>query len=475
MKGMSLAALAMLLASLAQAAAAAPPARVDPKELSAFVDSFMTDATSKPNDPPGVSFVFVQDGRVVLMRGYGLADVARKKKVDPEKTIWRIGSISKTFTATAVMQLVDRGAVDLDAPVDRYVHRVTIPATYPEPVTLRHLLTHTAGFDEIRPGTQAPTRAEVLPLDQFLTNKLVRIRPPGQIIAYSTYGMTLAGELVEEVSKTDIETYFRKNLWEPLGMKHTSIYVPKNQQNEVAIGYEFEGDSLVAQAWEWYHTTPASSINATTADMARYLLMNLEGGALDGKRVLSERAIEEMHKLQITMDPAIPGYALGFNEDFIGDMRVLEHGGNVAGFSALMVMIPSKRAGFFVVNQMEGSNLRNNLKWGLLQRFFPEARKRRPVPATLPSAEAVKPERFAGNYVALVSCFSCQPAREGNALTITANADGTLGFSGRHWIQVAPLRFVREDGTGYIVFRADDAGVIRNLFAGAYYAWQKVQ
>jgi len=189
MKVMPACVLAMFALAAARPALSDSPPKIDPRELSAFVDSFMVDAMAKPNDPPGVSFVLVQDGRIVLMRGYGLANVEKKIKVDPEKTIWRIGSISKAFTATAVMQLVDRGLVDLDAPVDRYVHRVTIPNNYPDPVTPRHLLTHTAGFDEIRPGTQAPTREEVLPLDKFLADRLVRIRPPGKTIAYSTYGM----------------------------------------------------------------------------------------------------------------------------------------------------------------------------------------------------------------------------------------------------------------------------------------------
>jgi CubicO group peptidase (beta-lactamase class C family) len=448
---------------------------IDPKELSDFTDAFMTDAIAKPNDPPGVSFVFVQDGRVVLMRGYGLADIAKGKKVDPQKTIWRIGSISKTFTATAVMQLVDRGEVELDAPVDRYVHRVNIPRTYREPVTVRHLLTHTAGFDEIRPGTQASSRDGVLPLDRFLEKSLVRIRPPGETIAYSTYGITLAGELVQAVSKSDIETYFRDHIWSPLGMKHASIYVPAADQDEVAMGYEFEDGKRVPQAWEWYHTTPASSINATTADMARYLLMHLEGGTLDGKRVLSERAVEEMHRQQITMDPSIPGYGLGFNEGFVGDLRILEHGGNMAGFSSLMVLIPGKRAGFFVVNQIESSALRENLKWDLLEHFFPEARKRHPVPATLPSPEIVKAKRFAGDYVPLVSCFSCQPPRPAYTSKVTAHDDGTLGFAGGRWIQVEPLRFVKENGTGYIVFRADESGAIRELYAGSYFGWQRAQ
>jgi hypothetical protein len=181
-----------------------------------------------------------------------------------------------------------------------------------------------------------------------------------------------------------------------------------------------------------------------------------------------------MQRQQVTMDPAIPGYALGFNEDRIGDLRVLEHGGNVAGFSSLMVLVPEARAGFFVVNHFEGSKLRDNLKWTLLERFFPLARKRRLVPATLPPAGRVQPERFAGRYIPLTSCFSCQPVRAGSIMTLAANSDGTLEFAGGRWVAVDSLRFVRDNGSGYIVFRSDSTGAIRELFAGGFWGWQKL-
>ena len=146
----------------------------------------------------------------------------------------------------------------------------------------------------------------------------------------------------------------------------------------------------------------------------------------------------------------------------------------MAGFSALMVLIPSENAGFFVVNQFEGSRLRDDLKWLLLERFFPAAKQRLPVPDVLPPLMTVRPERFAGRYISLTSCFSCQPMRAGSVMTVTANADGTLGFAGGRWIAVDSLRFVRQNGTGYIVFRADSSGAVRELFAGGFWAWQKV-
>lgn len=147
----------------------------------------------------------------------------------------------------------------------------------------------------------------------------------------------------------------------------------------------------------------------------------------------------------------------------------------MAGFSALMVLIPHENTGFFVVNHFEGSRLRDDLKWLLLERFFPSAKQRRQVPTRLPSVEEVQPNRFAGRYIPLTSCFSCQPLRVGSVMAVTANPDGTLQFAGGRWIAVDSLRFVRQNGSGYIVFRADSAGAVRELFAGGPWAWQKVQ
>ena len=441
-------------------------------ELSAFVDSVIT-AEMAREKIPGAAFVYVQNGQIGFSRGYGLANVERRSRVVADSTIWRIGSISKVFTATAVVQLFDREQVALDAPVDRYVHRVKIPANYPEPVTVRDLLDHTAGFDEIRPGTQASTRDSVLPLDKFLEGRLVRIRPPGRTTAYSTYGITLAGDLVEEVSGVPYETFLARNIWKPLRMKGTCITVPESWAKDVAVGYEIESDSLAAQPWEWYHTTPASSINATATDMAQFMLAHLGDGASRSGRILTGNAAREMHRQQATMDPRLPGFALGFYEDYVGSLRVLEHGGNMAGFSAMMVLIPEANAGFFVVNHFEGSRLRDNLKYALLERFFPRARERKPVPP-LPPASKVNAKRFVGRYAPLPSCWSCEPARVWSLMEVKANDDGTLSLVGGRWIAADSLCFVRENGSGYIAFRTDSTGSVAQLFAGSYWGWQKL-
>jgi len=157
----------------------------------------------------------------------------------------------------------------------------------------------------------------------------------------------------------------------------------------------------------------------------------------------------------------------------VGNLRVVEHGGNMAGYSSLMVLIPEANAGFFVVNHLEGSKLRDNLKWALLEQFFPRARERKPVPP-LPPAESVHAERFAGRYAPLTSCWSCNPVRVSSLLDVTANADGTLGFAGGQYVCVDKLRFVNSRGTGYIAFDEDSTGAIEHVFAGSYWGFQKI-
>ena len=451
-------AFSLLLLFTGCAALSAPP-----RDLGSFVDTFMEKAM-REEKIPGAVFVFVHRGKVVYAKGYGLADVERRVPVTPDRTIWRIGSITKAVTATAVMQLVERGKVDLDRDVKHYLHSVQVPATYPRPITVRDLLDHTSGLDEIRPGTQAPSASELLPLAEFLRPRLVRVRPPGQTISYSTYGMTLAGLLIEEVSGLSYRDYLARNIWSPLGMRRASIHVPAAGEPDFAAGYELRRGALERQQWEWYHTAPASSMNATALEMAAFIRAHLGGGA-----PLLRRATEdEMQRQQIAMHPKVPGYALGFNEDFIGGLRVIEHGGNVAGISTQLVLVSQRGDGFFVAHHFENSKLRNDLKWELLEHLYPEARTRKPVPPIAEGA-AERAKRFAGRYIPTTSCHSCNPPSAPSVLTVTANDDGTLTAVGNRWIEVEPGLFVQHEGTGYIVFRDD-----KYLFAGGFWSWEKL-
>jgi CubicO group peptidase (beta-lactamase class C family) len=163
------------------------------QDLDKFLDEFLPPAMTRLH-VPGVVFVAVKDGEVLTMRGLGYSDIESGKEVDPLTTVFRAGSVSKVFTGMAVMQLVEGGILDLDEDVNTYIEGFKIPDTYPQPITLRHLLTHTAGFDERNLGTSEFGQDVYPELGQYLADELPpRVRPPGQLLQYSNHGMALAG------------------------------------------------------------------------------------------------------------------------------------------------------------------------------------------------------------------------------------------------------------------------------------------
>ena len=173
---------------------------MDERDVGAFVDGYVAHQL-EDYGIPGATVSVVKDGEVIFAKGYGEADVKAEEPVVADETLFRIASTNKLFTATAVMQLVEEGRLDLDRDVNAYLDDVEIPDTYPgQPVTLRHLLTHTAGFEERITGTLARDADDVAPLGEHLSENVpARVRPPGEVTSYSNYGVALAGHVVEEV------------------------------------------------------------------------------------------------------------------------------------------------------------------------------------------------------------------------------------------------------------------------------------
>src|SRR5688572_2198140 len=357
---------------------------------------------------PGAVVTVVRDGRVIFSKGYGFADLGTRRAMT-DSTIVRIGSISKVMTAVAVAQLVDRGRVHLDSSVTLYLRALRIRSRYQTPTTVRHLLTHTAALDEIRPGPLAEGQSSVQPLRDFLRPRLVQYAPPGAATAYSTYGMSLAGVIVEDVSGLPFERYLIDSIWRPLGMTRTSITIPEGMRQQTATPYDVDGDSAVRAPWEWYHTTPASSVNSTARDMARFIGAQLAGRSA----IMSERMTREMQREQVTMHPMLPGYGLGWQQIRRGSEPGVQHGGDVAGFSSLMTLLPGRNLGVFVAGHREGSDLRFTVTRAVLDRLAPA-----PDPAKRPvsmhssrEVAARSAARYAGHYRANIVCLTCANPR----------------------------------------------------------------
>lgn len=444
---------------------------IDAKELQTLLDGIIP-AEMEKQQIPGAAFILVQNGRVVLARGYGLADIARKKPVSAETTIFPIGSITKVFTATALVQLADRGQIDLNADVNRHLATVRVPATYAAPVTARHLLTHSAGFDELRGRLLQSAEERVQPLDRFLATRLVRVRPPGVMTAYSSFGIALAGLLVEDVSGIPFERYLSCNIFAPLKMNRTQITTPETLADDLAVPYEVDEGKVVAIPFERYHSTPASSITSSAADMGRFMLAVLGEGALQGVRILSEKATLEMGRQQITMHPRIPGLGYGFQMSDTNGQRIIEHGGNIGGFHSLMVLLPDHETGFYVVAHREGADLRSPVRKAILDRWFPGPAPQPPV-ADRTAAPHLK--TLEGTYRANIWCHTCpfDPARVQDA-RVTLNGDGSINVWDERWIEVEPFFFRSPDGRRRIGFHADANGHITALTSGSWMVMERL-
>ncbi|MGH7518383.1 MAG: serine hydrolase [Gemmatimonadales bacterium] len=438
-------------------------AGLEAAHLPKLVDSVMH-AVMAEQRTPGAAVLIMDHGRVILNRGYGVADVATRRAVDPCSTLWPFASITKMVTATALMQLVERGRIGLNTDVNRYLKGARVPTHAGPAVTARHLLTHTDALDEL-PGRQAASRAAVQPLAQFLRTRLVRIGAPGQVTRYGSYGIALAGVLIEDVSGVPYADYLEREIFAPLGMRHTTIDVPSDDHGRLATPYERTKDGVRLARREWYHTTPTSSLVSTVEDMGRFMALHL-GAAQSGgtDAVLTRATIRDMAAQHASIHPAIPGWGYGWQQNDANGRRIIEHGGDIGGFASLMTLLPDEQIGIIVVHHLEGSGLRFALKKAVLDRLYPD--RRLPVRPGPPTRDL---RTYAGTYLANNYCRSCRGGAENaQRFTVTAHADGSLGLWDDRWREIGPLLFASEDGRQRIGFMQDSTGTVVAASAGAW-------
>ena len=448
-----------------RAATTDPAPTVNRDEVAKLIDPVFAKGMQKENIP-GAVFVLVKDGDVIFAKGYGVMDVNSGRRVDPDRTIFPIASITKMFTATGIMQSVDSGRLDLDADVNRYLTSVRVPDTYPQPITTAHLLTHTSGLDEL-PGRRVKSAADVRPLHEFLANRLVRVHPPGEVTSYSSYGIALAGLLLTELSGESFENYLSAHIWQPLGMNRTFITVPAAQTENLATAYEIEGGKPVAIPYEIYQTPPTSSVVSTANDMGKFMIAHLQKGRFKKARILSENAVETMQQQHATMHPRMPGWGYGWQLGDTNGRRIIAHGGDIGGFSTQMVLLPDERMGFYVAHHIEGTNLRFTVERAILDHYFPD---RRSAGVPKPQKENAKQlRRFAGKYRANNFCHSCSDGGPNvQDFEVKAKEDGTITVWDQAWIPVEPLYFATQDGRRHIGFKENANGDIVALSASSW-------
>ena len=297
----------------------------------------------------GAVVVIVDREGVILAEGYGLADLDRQTPVRPEYTTFRAASVSKLLTTTALMQLVERGSIGLDRELTAYIQGLELPRRDGLPITPRHLLTHSAGLSEGFIGSQARTREEWLPLRDYLAQGLpAQFAPAGEIISYANYDIGLAGLLVESVSGRPFHEVVSSEILQPLGMSRSSFGMEPAVLDGIAQGYVFVSGSQRRIPVDFRNNRASGGLVTSGIDMARFLRVFLNGGEVDGTRILRAETTTAMLTRQFSQHPGMKGIGFGFWELEIDGRRYWGHDGDVVGWNARALLMPERGLGLFM-------------------------------------------------------------------------------------------------------------------------------
>ncbi|MFN0223261.1 serine hydrolase [Paenibacillus sp. KR2-11] len=423
------------------------------QEAEAFADRFF----EKPEvnqSLAGAVVVIVQDGEVVLQKGYGYADLEKKTPADPEKTVYRMASLSKPVTATALMQLAEQGKIDLEGDVQDYLGGLSVPNRTGEPLRVKHLLTHTTGFDYT---DRAGTLTGPLSLEAYIRTYMPTvIRRPGEAYRYDNFASALQGYIVQRVSGQGFGAYVKDHIFSPLGMANSDFVLTPQLLPKLAPAYDSR--NRLIPPYEVVPTEmPEGGMLSTGADMARFMVAHLNGGQLGGARILRKETAASMHTFQKAIHPDIPQMTYGF-ESFIhqyhNGQRVISKGGDIEGYHSWMWLLPDHRSGGFIVYNNEVSELRVPFFQAYMDHYYPlrgGGAEEKEAPA---SQEMLK--RLEGRYQELRSPSTLYTVKaEDGRLTVrdssgshTLKGDASLLF---HDEEGVPAAF-REEGTGETYF-----------------------
>lgn len=417
-------------------------------ELEAFVDGYVKAAMAREHIA-GVTVSVVQNGAVVLKKGYGFAALDPQRKVDPDRTLFRVGSISKTFTWIALMKEVEAGRIRLDAPVNLYLpEKVRVrDQGYSTDVRVTNLMDHSAGFEDRALGQLFEENFDrVRPMDLYLRQERPRrVHEPGAISSYSNYGATLAGQAVVYVTGRPFERLMEDEIFTPLGMKNTTFREPHPEKKGIPGAMPEALAAEVSEAYRWTPTgferrnfeyigqvAPAGSVSSTAGDMARYMLMQLGGGQLNGVTVYSPKSAQAFRTPLRNTPPGINGWAHGFAVYTLpGGWRGYGHDGGTLSFNSNMVVIPDLSLGIFLsANTETAAGFVHRLPNAVVQQFYAAPQTfPRPGSPELKSAAGT----FSGYYVGTRRAYSGLEGfimRLRSGVNVGVTGDGKLALTG---------------------------------------------
>ena len=369
------AAIAVICLSLCIHADASAKGVMNHPAMADFLHRQMLDYTDR-NHIPNAAVALVTADSMHLLQGYGYADQYNRVPVDPKYHLFRTGSVSKIFTWTAILQLYEQGLVELDADISEYLdielnHKILYKDGDNAPITLRHLLTHTAGYEDVLEGLFSFNPQPSLQ-EQLLRKVPARIYPPGTVMAYSNWGTSLAGYIVENVSGMRFEDYVKQHIFKQLGMHGSTFEQPPDA--------EFENRMVTARRWVdgEFHTgnfehmpAPAGGLSTTAYDMAILLQAHLAGGSNAFGSIPEKPTIDMMHTQQFAYHPLLAGMTHGLMEYYVNGHRIIAHGGSTSIFDSGVYIIPEKGIGLFVAYSGGDPSGHINILHDFVSEFFP--------------------------------------------------------------------------------------------------------
>ena len=466
---------------LGGAARAATPDLVwldDRVAIGQFVDGVMASQIAR-GDVVGATVSITHHGEVVLTRGYGLADLAAFRAVDADQTLFRVGSISKVLVWMAVVQQMAAGQLDLEADVNSYLKTLQIPHTYPQPITLTHLMTHTAGFEDRLIGLFAYGPMTVGDFHSNLIDTMPRrVMIPGHFAAYSNYGAALAAHIVELASGEEWDAYADNHILKPLAMSNTTTLqpVPPSLAERVSNGYFRDGHDFVKAPFEFVTMPPAGSVSTTGPDMARLMIELLGRG---DSPVLTAAAREQLFAPGFAHDPRLNRMRYGMYEKSSHGETLVGHDGDTMAFYSSLVLCPALDLGVFVsYNSAGGEIARDEFIETLLDRIYGRSDLHRDAD------KGFVAERYVGYYsglrtpssghdkIAALLPVAMKQQRVG-MVRVSADTDGYLLLSTadgtRRFVKVEDNLFAEDGGTERVAFEADGAQASHMYFDSTPY------
>lgn len=449
-------------------AAKLPAHELTKADVDAWLDGFIPYALERGN-AAGAVVVVVKDGKPLTERGFGFADMAKRRPVDPETTLFKQASVSKTMTWTAVMQMVEAGKIDLDRDINAYLD-FKIPPYDGKPVTMRNLMTHTAGFDEVQRGLNSYDMKDIPSLGTAVKRQVpARIYAPGSTPAYSNYGTALAGYIVERVSGLPFDDYVEQRIFAPAGMTHSTMRarLPARLEPFLANGYIL-GTGKPGRP-ELNAFAPAGGLAATGGDLGRFMIAHLANGG----PLLKPETAHLMHDSITRAIPPLNGMALGFYEQNINGYRVISHAGDSIVFHSQLWMFPDQNVGIYMSMNAAGTDklsaaIRPHLFEAFADRYFPfEQRDGRVDAATAREHARMmvgtynKTRRLESSFLKameLVGQVTVSLDRDGGiVLSVAPGLDGKP----RKWVEIAPFVWREQDGKMRLAAKVEKGRVVR--------------